>query len=331
MQRGNSLQSPAAGVNVFEIEPAIEKLLLQREERLPFLHPAWLRTWLAEFGTECEPLFLASSNDDLRGVAALMRADDRITFIGDANICDFMDFLVGPHDSDQAYADIWRQLCAEEWSELELWGLMESSPTRAAVSEFAREAGYKHSEEQEAVAPRLALPGTWEDYLSSLNKKDRHELRRKIRRAFDSGAEVTFDCLSTQSEVVGAMDEFLELHTQSRQDKTDFMTPEMEQFFRRMASALSAEDLIRLFMLRVNGKPAAAVLCFDAGSHLYLYNSGYDPAYSGLSVGLVSKALCLRWAIENGKSGLDFLRGDEPYKYDLGAKDQEVFRVRVTR
>jgi CelD/BcsL family acetyltransferase involved in cellulose biosynthesis len=325
------LQSPATGVDVFELEPKIESLLKQHGERLPFLHPAWLRTWLSEFGAECEPLFLASTNTDLRGFAPLMRADDRITFIGDANICDFMDFLIEPSATTQAYGEIWSQLCAEEWNELELWGLMDTSPTRAAVTEFAKSAGYSLSEEQEAVAPRLVLPESWEDYLASLNKKDRHELRRKIRRAFDSGAEVTFECLSTQADVVATMDDFLELHTRSRQDKTDFMTPEMEQFFRRMASAMAAEDLIRLFMLRVNGKPAAAVLCFDAGSHLYLYNSGYDPDYSNLSLGLVSKALCLRWAIENGKSGLDFLRGDEPYKYDLGAKDQDVFRLRVTR
>jgi CelD/BcsL family acetyltransferase involved in cellulose biosynthesis len=98
-----------------------------------------------------------------------------------------------------------------------------------------------------------------------------------------------------------------------------------------MASAMAAEGLIRLFMLRVNAKPAAAVLCFDAGSHLYLYNSGYDPEYSGLSVGIVSKALCLQWAIENGKKGLDFLRGDEPYKYDLGAKDQDIYRLTLRR
>jgi CelD/BcsL family acetyltransferase involved in cellulose biosynthesis len=48
-------------------------------------------------------------------------------------------------------------------------------------------------------------------------------------------------------------------------------------------------------------------------------------------VGIVSKALCLQWAIENGKKGLDFLRGDEPYKYDLGAKDQDVLRLTLRR
>jgi CelD/BcsL family acetyltransferase involved in cellulose biosynthesis len=127
------------------------------------------------------------------------------------------------------------------------------------------------------------------------------------------------------------MDTFLDLHTGSRQDKTDFMTDGMSSFFRRMASALSAEGLIRLFILQINARPAAAVLCFDAGSYLYLYNSGYDPEFSSLSVGLVSKALCLKWAIENGKKGIDFLRGNEPYKYDLGASDQEIYRLQIRR
>jgi CelD/BcsL family acetyltransferase involved in cellulose biosynthesis len=242
-----------------------------------------------------------------------------------------MDVLVDPACADAAYDDLWSQLCDQEWTELELWGLMESSPTRERVKAFAAQNGYGVEEHAEAVAPRLVLPATWEDYLASLGKKDRHELRRKIRRLYDSGAGVDFDILSTQDEVVAAMDDFLALHTQSRQDKTDFMTPEMESFFRRMASALAAEGLVKLFMLRINGKPAASVLCFDAGSHLYMYNSGYDPEFSALSVGLVSKALVLRWAIENGMSGLDFLRGDEPYKYDLGARDQQIYTLRLTR
>jgi CelD/BcsL family acetyltransferase involved in cellulose biosynthesis len=84
-------------------------------------------------------------------------------------------------------------------------------------------------------------------------------------------------------------------------------------------------------MLSVDGKNAAAVLCFDAGCTLYMYNSGYDPDYSALSVGLLSKALVLRWAIENGKTHLDFLRGNEPYKYDLGARDQNIYRLVVSR
>ena len=314
-----------------DLDAKLEALLSRQDERLPFLHPAWLRVWLSEFGGDFEPVFLTCKDGNLAGVAPLMRSDGQLSFIGDSSICDFMDVLVDPAHAEEAYRDLWQQLCAEDWNDIELWGLMASSPTRERIKAYAAENGYTVIEELEAVAPRLSLPDSWEGYLATLGKKDRHELRRKIRKLYESGADVTFDVLSTQSEVVGAMDEFLDLHTRSRADKTDFMTPEMETFFRRMASAMAAEGLVRLFMLRVNRKPAACVLCFDAGSYLYLYNSGYDPEFSSLSVGLVSKALCLQWAIENGMTGLDFLRGDEPYKYDMGAKDQEIYRIRLSR
>lgn len=325
------MQETAQVTHVGDLEPALTRLLAQQTEKLPFLHPAWLRTWLSEFGSSCEPRILTCQDGEVAGIAPLMYTDGRLSFIGDASICDFMDVVVDDSRADEAYASLWHHLTQEDWSELELWGLMASSPTRARIKAFAAAQGYTVTEELEAVAPRLELPATWDDYLASLGKKDRHELRRKIRRLFDSGATVTFDVLETQEDIVGAMDEFLELHTRSRADKTEFMTAEMEIFFRRMASAMAAEDLVRLFMLRINNRPAASVLCFDAGSHLYLYNSGYDPEFSSLSVGLVSKALCLRWAIETGKAGLDFLRGDEPYKYDMGAKDQEIYRIRLSR
>lgn len=314
-----------------DLDAQICKLLAAQTERNVFLHPVWLRTWLEEFGAGCEPAFLDVAGDGAICIAPLMREDSRLTFIGSGSVCDFMDFLIAPDRADEAYRRLWHELCAEEWRELDLWGLQASSPTRAKVADLAREAGYAFEEQEEAVAPRLSLPSSWDDYLASLGKKDRHELRRKMRRLLESGASVNLEVYQEQDDVNAAMDEFLRLHTMSRQDKAEFMTGQMASFFRRMASALAAEGLVRLFMLYVDNKAVASILCFDAGSYLYMYNSGYDPEFSSFSVGLVSKALCLRWAIENGKSGVDFLRGNEPYKYDLGARDQQVFRLIVRR
>jgi CelD/BcsL family acetyltransferase involved in cellulose biosynthesis len=81
----------------------------------------------------------------------------------------------------------------------------------------------------------------------------------------------------------------------------------------------------------LDGEPVASVLNFDLGGTLYMYNSGYDPAYSHYAVGLMSKALLLKDAIEQGRSCVDFMRGDESYKYDLGGKDQQVYRLVLTR
>ena len=75
----------------------------------------------------------------------------------------------------------------------------------------------------------------------------------------------------------------------------------------------------------------ASCICFDyAGSYL-LYNSGYDPNYSALSVGLLNKALCVRDAIEKGRDTFNFLKGSERYKYNLGAKDMAVRSMVVRR
>lgn len=321
----------ASGAQIKDIDSEIDCILAPRAERSVFQHPVWLRTWLAEFGDRYDPLFLSCGAESPLAVAPMMRDEGRLTFIGDGSICDFMDFAVDEARPEAAYADLWRQLCAEEWSELDLWGLMEASPTRAAVKAFAAGAGYESAETLEAVAPRLALPPTWDDYLGTLGKKDRHELRRKMRRLDDSAGTVELVLHQSQAEVNGAMEEFLRLHTISRQDKAEFMSGSMPVFFWRMASAMAREGLVRLFMLNLDDRPVASVFCFDAGCCLYMYNSGYDPEYSSLSVGLLSKALVLRWAIENGKQSLDFLRGNEPYKYDLGAKDAGVYRLVVRR
>jgi CelD/BcsL family acetyltransferase involved in cellulose biosynthesis len=323
------LAGATSGIRDLDLE--MDALLARREERCIFVHPVWLRTWLAEFGSDCEPFFLDVSNSEVLAIAPLMRREDCLTFVGDPSICDFVDVLVDPEKPSEAYEGLWARLCSEDWCELDLWGLPSSSATRHELTARARAAGYGVAEQLEAVSPRIALPGSWEDYLASLGKKDRHELRRKLRRLLDGGTRVELEVYREQHEVLAAMDIFFDLHTRSRQDKTEFMTDEMTSFFRRMASSMSAEDLIRLFILYVDSKPVASVLCFDAGSYLYMYNSGYDPEFSSLSVGLVSKALCIRWAIENGKQGLDFLRGNEPYKYDLGAQDQEIYRLIVRR
>ena len=110
-----------AGAAITDIDPGMEELLRQRSERPVYLHPVWLRTWLSEFGDRCEPLFLtAEAEGSLIGVAPLMRQDDRLTFIGDANICDYMDVLVAPDHGAEAYESLCSQICAKEWHDFDL-------------------------------------------------------------------------------------------------------------------------------------------------------------------------------------------------------------------
>ena len=313
------------------LEGPWQALLPQGGGKAVFCAPLWLKTWWEEFHGGRELLLLGVREEGrLVGVAPFMREDDRLLLAGDTNVCDYMD-VVAVEGAEEGVLDaVLRAVGEEPWSELILWGVPDYSPTLDVLPRLAPSLGYALSVEREGVCPRVSLPADWEEYLAGLGRKDRHELRRKLRRLFRSGDVLFHDCV-TALDVESHLDDFLRQHVASRHEKALFMTEQMTRFFRRMTMNLTEQGLIRLFCLEVNGVRGASVLCFDSGDELLLYNSGYDPSMSSLAVGLLSKALTLRQAIEEGKRCFDFLRGAEAYKYDLGGKDMEVHRCILRR
>lgn len=296
-----------------------------------FCSPLWLKTWWGEFADGRELVLLSVRDGErLVGVAPLMREGERLTLAGDTNVCDYMDVVACEGCEEGVLGAVLHAVSEEPWSELVLWGVPENSPTLTILPRLAAGLGYDAEIVQESVCPRVELPAAFDDYMERLDRRDRHELRRKLRRLYRSG-HVLFHACRSAAEVESHLDDFLRQHAASRHEKALFMTERMARFFRNMALALAEQDLVRLYCLEVNGVRTASVLCFDAGDELLLYNSGYDPAYSSLAVGLLSKALALEQAIEQGKRRLDFLRGAEPYKYDLGGKDLAVYRCIVRR
>lgn len=313
------------------LESEWRALLPRCREKWVFFWPTWLRVWWQEFGAGRELMLLSVRRDgQLVGVAPLMREDGRLTFAGDTNVCDYMDVIAAEGEESNVVSALLRGLGEEPWDELALWAVPEDSPTLDSLRTAAPSLGLKVETEVEDVCPYVDLPDTWDEYLAGLDKKDRHELRRKLRK-LSRGGEVGTEALEAPAEVAAAMGDFLRLYRQSRTDKAEFMTPQMERFFCAIVDALAAEGRVEMHFLTLNDVRVAAVLCFCAGEEALLYNSGYDAGYAHLSVGLLSKALVLQKAIEEGKKRFDFLRGPEPYKYDLGAVDRRVYRCIVRR
>ena len=312
------------------LEPEWRALLPHTSASDVFVSPTWLRVWWQEFGAGRE-LFLLSvrRQGELVGVTPLMRDGDQLCFAGDTQVCDYMDVVAAPAEAEAVLSAVLRSLGEEPWRELVLWAVPEGSATLKALEVAAPALGLRADIELEDVCPQLDLPATWDDYLAGLAKKDRHELRRKLRK-LSQGGEVRLEAVTQPADVMAALDDFLRLHRQ-RADKAAFMTDKMERFFRDIVAALAAEAQVELIFLTLGGVRVAAVLCFCDSDEALLYNSGYDPDYAYLSVGLLSKALALRKAIEEGKRRFDFLRGPEPYKYDLGATDRPVYRCTVRR
>lgn len=180
-----------------------------------------------------------------------------------------------------------------------------------------------HTPLQQEVSPFIPLPSTWDAYLEMLERTDRKELKRKLRRLDTISHSVDFHNPSDNDEV---FTDFVRLHKLSDPAKDTFMTPPMERFFKDIYHLPIPQWEQKIATLNIEGKPSAAVFFFVSDDSLLLYNSGFDPLQKYYSVGLLLVTHLIKYAIEGKKKTFDFLRGSERYKYDLGGQDCHLFQ-----
>ncbi len=318
-------------VSFQEIEREWESVLRDSPENTLFLTSQWQKVWWDTFGeghTMCG--FTYPEPNEISAIASLAKSGDTVSFIGSEDTFDYNDFLIRPGHEVGFYQTLLDCMEEQKFGMLRLVSLRETSPTLQILPDLARKHGYTVEVKEEDVTSGIGLPSTWDEYLSLLNKKDRHELRRKIRR-MDSQTDWKWYSLSEPTEVNERLGEFIKLMRQSRADKDEFMTPERERFFYNITQRMSELGLLQLYFLHMDGVTVATSLCFDYGGSRLLYNSGYDPEYAYYSVGLLLNAMCLKDAIEQGLTYFDFLRGPEPYKAHLGGQQRNLYQMVVTK
>jgi CelD/BcsL family acetyltransferase involved in cellulose biosynthesis len=177
----------------------------------------------------------------------------------------------------------------------------------------------------------LPAGATLDDYLATLGKKERHEIRRKVRRA-EAAGEVL---LTASPDPLADLPAFIDLH--QKRWGAEGLFPDTEGgaqsrvFFRRLFELLGADGPLRLAFLTVGGRRIAACVSFETDDAVLYYNAGVDPDARELSPGVVMVERLVRRALERGARRLDFLRGDEPYKYEWGAVNETIQRLLVRR
>ncbi|HEY7598365.1 MAG TPA: GNAT family N-acetyltransferase [Candidatus Limnocylindrales bacterium] len=240
------------------------------------------------------------------------------------------DSLAGPPDLAHG---------SQPWDVVDLRRLRADDPALPALErafrERAADEGWRVTREREDVCPVVSAPdGSWDDYLATLGKKARHEIRRKWRRAEAAGGLEVRVGPPSPAELA----RFIELHQARFGDDGLFPATEggarSRRFVERLAELEAAEPdggQLHLAQVMCGGRLLFAALAFDDGTTCFLYNAGMDPHASALSPGIVGTAAYLRERLEHGCRRFDFLRGDEPYKYEWGARDEVIERLLIER
>jgi CelD/BcsL family acetyltransferase involved in cellulose biosynthesis len=305
-----------------------------------FLTWEWQSTWWKHLG-EGDPVLLGFRADDdgrLVGIAPLFSIQDQegkttIHVVGCRDVSDYLDLIIERGQEEPVYQALLDYLEDEAaaWDIVDLCNIPQDSLTFVRLRELAEARGYQTLVEVEAVCPIIDLPSTWDEYLMMLSKKQRHEVRRKLRRA-DAEAETRFLIITPDHDLQAEMQSFVDLHQKSTPEKDKFMDPQMQGFFFDVTRVVQEQGWLQLLFVEMDGERAASLLNFDYGGDILVYNSGYDPyAFRDLSPGIIVTARGIEHAISLGRAKFDFLRGDEVYKYRFGAQDTEVRRLLIAK
>ncbi len=300
----------------------------------PFLSASFLLPWIEAFAAGL-PQRIARWEDEgkAEGFLFLYRSgeEEGWELLGGERISDSLDALISAGKEERFWTEVLRasrDLLAE--GPLRLPNLVEGSPSLSLLPRICGELGIACRLEETDRSPFLPLPGSFDRYLGQLGKKERHELRRKLRRAAEAEPGLSFRETGSPEELARDLSSFVALHRASHPEKSEFMDDRMAGFFRDLAHRFLSAGWLRLSFLRGSGGDVASAFQIEHNGVLLLYNSGFDPDAAGVSPGLVLLARCIEGAIGRGLSEFDFLRGTERYKYDFGGRDRTVHRATLS-
>ncbi|MCP4425891.1 MAG: GNAT family N-acetyltransferase [Chloroflexi bacterium] len=320
-----------------ELAAEWDELAAQSMTNTPFQSLAYQRAWqrhLQPEGSQLTTIAIRQDSGKLTAVACLyIMLDGVIHFNGCVEETDYLDLICAAENAEAAWTAVLNALCTPEyphWTTLDLCNIPADSPTRTILPRLAQKHNLAFHETIHEVCPIIALPATFDDYLNSLDSKQRREVRRKLRRA--AGADVAITSVGHEDNVAEAVNDFLELLQKSTYEKRDWLNDDRRAVFHDTAKAALEARTLQLLFAEVEGQKAAALFNFDYDGRIWVYNSGLDPAAFGpLSLGVVLTAKAIEKAIEDGRTHFDFLRGNETYKYRFGAKDTEIYRLQASR
>jgi CelD/BcsL family acetyltransferase involved in cellulose biosynthesis len=164
----------------------------------------------------------------------------------------------------------------------------------------------------------LDLPASWEEFRASLKRNVREALRHCYNSLRRAGLSFEFIVAREPAEVRRGMERFLQLHTLRAHMRRGPPHPDrfagraLRNFLYDVCTRLAQRDAVRLFQLRIGGHIVAARLAFVVRDSMYLYYSGFDPAWARYSVMTTATAEGFRYAIAQGlKSANLSLTGEQ--------------------
>ncbi|MEW6067964.1 MAG: GNAT family N-acetyltransferase [Nitrospirota bacterium] len=252
----------------------------------------------------------------------------------DESLPDYLDFIIDRSVEDDVIGLI-TDYCIEQkdtWDVIKLSGIKEDAVC-FKFYDFLSNKGYKTYRKLDGICPYIKLPETWKDYLNTLSKKSRFNVRKK-KRVLDTHYKNSFSIIDNEDHLEEVMDQLSELHRKRmtmKGIKNSYSSSDtFWKFQKKIAAEFFRKGWLLLGILQISGKLAACQYAFKFWDKVFHYQTGFDPAYEKYSVGLISVGHMIEASINSGCEEYDFLRGEEDYKLHWAKSNKELFSAYIS-
>ena len=317
-----------------------DDLLADSPSNCLFLTWEWLHTWWTHLaGARSLSILTVRCGDELAAIAPLARTPSvlgqflpigSLQFLGVGSVgSDYLDVIVRRQRESEVLQALQSHVASARMM-LQLTQLRLSDSSAGDLALGLARSGWTVSTTRTDACPFIDLSSySWESYIASLGPSYRPTFRRTLRLA-QSAHKLEFTRVQTEEERRDAMATLLTLHDrrwQARGGSNAFHTPGLRSFHEELSQRALQRGWLRLFVLSLDGTPAAVLYGFRYGRVFYYYQSGFDPAHARHSVGTLAMALSIRSAMEEGAHEFDFLHGEESYKQRWARDTRPIGRL----
>ena len=168
----------------------------------------------------------------------------------------------------------------------------------------------------------LDLPSSYDLYLENLEKKKRHELKRKKSKFTKQLGEIE---LQSSNDLL-MFEKFSEQHKLSDGKKGSFMNKEVELFFQNLLTIKGW----KIYFIENESELISSAFVYENKKGCYLYNSTKNNQFDPINPGIVLIDLIIQKMIQEKKQFFDFLKGLDRYKIDLGGSPIQLYDLNIT-
>lgn len=288
----------------------------------------WLFTWWKHFGADKRLLLIAAYEDGVLAGLAPLYADAGadgfrdLHFIGQG-LSDYADFITSRDRPNVAEALVSALLdLRSSWDGLDLEEIPAQSPNKAFLDRAIDACSVPAVWKTTVQCPYLPIETDWEAYYATMGKGFQHEVRNKLNR-WNNRSSGRIEGLELQyvdrREADGAfLDEVVALSDQRRSadgHRSPFLNHPDQEFLREVLPLMGRRNQLRVGELRSGNTLLAFMLAFHWEGVVYTWNTQYDPAFAAYSLGRIALVSFAEQSFREGCHELNFMRGEEPYKF----------------